>query len=114
MPRKKKGANPETKRSRAEARAENLKQVIPTINGDTPQPCELEHPITSLEYLDSARDLDCPRYERCLDVAAIADWKSLTCRACPAFVRNRNGNYIRNIVRPMFRIIRKVFYGEKE
>jgi hypothetical protein len=34
---------------------------------------------------ESDRFLDCPHYEDCLDLAALRNWKALTCESCPIY-----------------------------
>lgn len=38
-----------------------------------------------LAGVEEHRNLDCPSYDGCLDVAVRADWLDWTCKACPGY-----------------------------
>lgn len=88
-----------SKKDKARAKAERLREKLAHVFGLRPNPCELQGEILYDEDVSTFRFLDCPRYDRCLDVACVANWKGMTCRACLILKRFSNGQ---------IRIVRKV------
>lgn len=60
------------------------------LRGFEPNPCELDINFYDPDVAVSYRCYDCPRYVDCLDMAATANWRNFTCRACPVFKRYFN------------------------
>ena len=46
---------------------------------------ELERPLISLLLVDEHRNLDCVRYDKCLDLAIKKNWRSFSCCRCSVF-----------------------------
>jgi len=46
---------------------------------------ELERPLISLSVVSEHRNLDCARYDQCLDLAVKKNWKGFSCSRCPIF-----------------------------
>lgn len=41
------------------------------------------HELVTIEEVSKHRQINCSRYEACLDIAAGQDWRGWSCRACP-------------------------------
>ena len=46
---------------------------------------ELERPLLSLSSVAKHRNLDCDRYDKCLNKAIRKNWRSFSCAKCPIF-----------------------------
>lgn len=46
---------------------------------------ELERPSLSLSAMARHRNLDCIRYDKCLDKVVKKNWRSFSCVKCPIF-----------------------------
>ena len=46
---------------------------------------ELERPLLSLSAVANHRNLDCDRYEKCLNRAVKKKWRSFSCAKCSIF-----------------------------
>jgi hypothetical protein len=52
------------------------------VLGSIARPTEIY--IPSIEFIpDNHRWWECPEYEKCLDIAALANWEGWTCSRCP-------------------------------
>jgi hypothetical protein len=76
---KKKGS-----RARRKDKAEQWIEKLPLTYGSIPNPSELKFTVMP-ENIIRYRYMRCPNYEECLNAAGLADWKSLSCRACDVF-----------------------------
>lgn len=72
------------RKARALFNADRLRDSLPLCLSHRPNPCELNQEIEP-DHTDKHRLLGCPSYDRCLAVACLADWNSMTCRACDVF-----------------------------
>jgi hypothetical protein len=80
-----KRTSPRLTRTEARAKAERKRERLVLVLGLRPNPCEVSATFFDPEVAYSYRYADCPGFDRCLDVACIADWAGLSCRACPVF-----------------------------
>ena len=78
----------------SEAKCLDRISALPPVAGVrcNPQPLENTENIYDLEpeQILACRWTGCKSYDRCLDIAAIADWEGIDCRSCPVYWR-RNG-----------------------
>lgn len=49
---------------------------------------ELEHTLFSPALASKHRNLDCKRYDKCLDLAIKKNWVSFSCCKCPVFKKH--------------------------
>jgi len=52
---------------------------------------KLDRPF-SLSHMAEHRNLDCKRYDKCLDKAIAKNWKSFSCSKCPRFKAQKEEN----------------------
>lgn len=84
------------RKARRRSVAEDLREQLPKIGGLSANPCELEITI-EIDKIDSYKYLDCPNYDDCVNIASMASWRALTCRACAIFKALSPGKEVRKV-----------------
>lgn len=56
------------------------------VRGERAKPTRLDHVDPDLLMNTVERWFECPNYEKCLDIAALANWPSWTCSTCKVFL----------------------------
>lgn len=55
------------------------------VRGHKAKPVRLDHVDPEMLIKTVERWFDCPGYERCLGIAALANWPSWTCAGCKVY-----------------------------